>query len=292
MNHAQLALASLLVALGAGDSTDIRTVPADLQVPALEHGPAAAGKRMQEVLPEYASTNVHHVTYLPSDWHPSRRYPVIVEFAGNGNYRNQFGDISQGRVEDSKLGYGISAGKGFVWVCLPYLNHQGTENVITWWGDPPRYDPHETVEYCKKAIPWICEQYNGAPDQVVLTGFSRGAIACNFLGLHDPEIAKLWCAFVPYSHYDGVVGWAYPSSDRAAALDRLRRLGDRPQFICAETGSGKHAVNVTREYLKATGVTGSFTFRSTGFRNHNNAWILRPSQARDDLRRWVESVLR
>jgi galactonate dehydratase len=27
---------------------------------------------------------------------------------------------------------------------------------------------------------------------VILTGFSRGAIACNYIGLHDAEIAKLW----------------------------------------------------------------------------------------------------
>ena len=62
------------------------------------------------MIPQYSNTNVYHVTYLPTDWRPGKRYPVIVEYAGNGNYTNRFGDVSTGRVEDSRLGYGISAG--------------------------------------------------------------------------------------------------------------------------------------------------------------------------------------
>ena len=51
----------------------------------------------------------------------------------------------------------------------------------------------------------VCEQYGGDRAAVILTGFSRGAIACNYLGLHNEEIAGLWRAFIPYSHYDGVI---------------------------------------------------------------------------------------
>jgi hypothetical protein len=126
----------------------------------------------------------------------------------------------------------------------------------------------------------------------VLTGFSRGAIACNFIGLHDSENAALWCAFVPFSHYDGVVDWGYSGADRAAALQRLKLLGNRPQFICAEEGSGNHSVVATKEYLAATGHQGLFTFRGIGFRNHNDRWILRPSRARDELRSWVRDAVK
>jgi len=31
---------------------------------------------------------------------------------------------------------------------------------------------------------------------VILSGFSRGAIGCNYLGLHNEEIAGLWLAFI------------------------------------------------------------------------------------------------
>ena len=224
---------------------------------------------------------------MPKDWQPGKRYPVIVEYAGNGPYQNRFGDISTGHPEGSKMGYGITGGRGFIWVCIPYLNTDGNRNVTQWWGDKPKNDPQPTLAYCKKVVPWICRQYGGDPGRVVLCGFSRGAIACNYLGLHDDEIAKLWRAFIPYSHYDGVRRWGYPGSDKAAALKRLQRLGARPQFICHE-GKG---VSATKQYLKETGIAGNFTIHATGFRNHNDAWLLRPSPVRKTLRSWLETVL-
>jgi hypothetical protein len=65
------------------------------------------------------------------DWKPGRRYPVIVEYAGNGNYANKYGDVSTGEVEGSKLGYGISGGNGFIWICLPYVNTLENKNQPT-----------------------------------------------------------------------------------------------------------------------------------------------------------------
>lgn len=267
---------------------DISTVPADLVLPKLASGNPAAGKRVKQVHPDWKQTKVYHLLYLPKDWQPGKRYPVIVEYAGNGPYQNRFGDLSTGHPEGSKMGYGITAGRGFIWVCIPYLNSAGTRNVTQWWGDKPTHDPQQTLAYCKKVVPWICQHYGGDPKRVVLCGFSRGAIACNYLGLYDDEIARLWRAFIPYSHYDGVHRWGYPGSDKASALKRLQRLGARPQFICHE-GAG---VSATRHYLKETGVAGNFTIRATGFRNHNDAWLLRPSPARKALRAWLETVLR
>ena len=135
-------------------------------------------------------------------------------------------------------------------------------------------------------------KYGGDPKRVVLCGFSRGAIACNYIGLHDDAIAKLWRAFIPYAHYDGVnERWGYPGADRAAAKKRLHLLGTRPQFICQETSTGRTSLAATRAYLKTTGFSGSFTFQSTGFRNHNDAWLLRPGPARAALRQWLNTAL-
>ncbi len=287
-----LLLPATLTVLNSEELPDIRSVTPDLQPPRLVTSGGSAGQRFKEVIPDYKNTNAHHVTYLPTDWRPGVVYPVIVEYAGNGGYRSRFGDRSTGSVEDSVLGYGLSAGSGFIWVCLPYLDGAGNDNVAVWWGDSPQYDPSHTIDYCVKVVPWICEKYGGDPRRVVLTGFSRGAIACNYIGLHSPKIAKLWCAFIPFSHYDGVVAWNYPGSDRSSALIRLQRLGDRPQLICAEGHRGNQSIQATRKYIKSTGVTGNFTFRGTGFRNHNDAWILRPSPARDEVRRWLRKVVK
>src|SRR4029078_13548098 len=108
-------------------------------------------------------------------------------------------------------------------------NRMERRNESQWWGDA-----QATVDYCKKAVKLVCGRYGGDPKALVLAGFSPGAIACNYIGLRDDEIAALWRGFIPYSHYDGVRGWPYSDSDRASALVRLKRLGNRPQFIIHE----------------------------------------------------------
>ena len=213
---------------------------------------------------------------------------MIVEFAGNGPFRSRQGDISTGHVEGSNLGYGISAGRDHIWLCLPYLDNTGRTNVTQWWGTKPTYDPGPTLRHALAVVHDVCERFQGDTNRLVLCGFSRGAIACNYLGLHDDEIAPLWRAFIPYSHYDGVkIHWPYPHDDRESALVRLRRLKGRPQFVCGE-GSG---TETTRAWIESTGIKGDFTFASTGFINHNDAWTLRPSPARTRLRRWLNEVL-
>ncbi|MBM51136.1 MAG: hypothetical protein CMP27_15025 [Roseibacillus sp.] len=267
---------------------DISTVKPDLAVPDLSEKPPGAGRRVKAVLPGYEGTGVYHLLYLPSDWLPGRRYPVLVEYAGNGPYRDRNRDVSSGRVEGSRMGYGISGGERYIWLCLPYLDGEGRANVRRWWGSKPEHDPQPTVNYCRQAVKHICSEFGGDQERLVLCGFSRGAIACNFIGLHDDQVASLWKAFVPYSHYDGVRRWGYPGSDRAAALGRLRRLGPRPQFVC----SGGSQFKETARFLAEAGVKGNFTFRGTGFRNHSDAWLLRPSPVRRELRSWLARVLK
>ena len=271
----------------AGQTSDIRDVAPDLTTPKMETAEPAAGRRVKQTLPAYRDTKVYHALYLPTNWRAGRRYPILVELAGNGPYKSGYGDVSTGFVEGSNLGYGISAGKDYLWLCLPYLNNAATANVRQWWGDRPKRDPGPTLKYMQEAVAWVCREYGGDADRVVLCGFSRGAIACNYLGLHNDRVAKLWRAFVVYSHYDGVRRWGYAHDDRESAKRRLRRLGDRPQFICHE-GAG---LTATKKYLTETGVAGNFTFMPTGYRNHNDAWTLRPGKAREALRDWVRQVV-
>lgn len=271
-----------------GALRDIREIEPDLVMPPLVSGEPAPGKRVRQTHPDWRDTEVYHVLHLPANWTPDRRWPVLVEFAGNGPYQNRFGDVSTGQVEGSKLGYGISAGRDHIWLCLPYLDDTGRTNVTRWWGTKPAHDPGPTIRHTMVVIRDVCQRFYGDTNRLVLCGFSRGAIACNFIGLHNEEIAKLWRAFIPYSHYDGVrTGWPYPGADRESALARLRRLRGRPQFICGESNNAFE----TRDWLAATGITGDFTFVSTGFRNHDDAWTLRPSPAREQLRAWLKRVL-
>lgn len=266
---------------GAGDLPDLGSLPADLVVPPLAEGPPARGRRVRVVAPEYAGTAVHHALYLPTDWAPGGCWPVLVEYAGNGPYRNEFGDTCTGKVEDCSLGYGISGGRGFIWLCLPCISADRQHNQLQWWGDV-----EATVAYCKSVVPRVCRDYGGAAQAVVLAGFSRGAIACNYLGLHDDVIAALWRGFVCHSHYDGVRAWGYEGDDRAAAAVRIRRLGNRPQFISQEVST-----EATREYLAGVCPQGRFRYVDLAYRNHTDRWVLRDTAERRQLRDWLRDTL-
>lgn len=287
--YLRLVLAIALIGHGAHvqaakpDLPDLDTIPADLTVPITSKGRPLPGLRVRQSSPGWESTQVHHTLYLPRDWVVGRTFPVIVEYPGNGNYRNAFGDVSTGRVGDCHLGYGITGGAGFIWIAMPFVlvTEGRKENSVTWWGDVV-----ETKRYCVATIRDVCARFGGDSDRVILCGFSRGAIACNFIGLHDDEIAKLWRGFICHSHYDGVrETWPYVEADRASALARLRRLGGRPQFISHE-GSTRQ----TELYLQSTGIQGRWTFEPIPFRNHSDQWVLRDIPSRQRVREWLHVV--
>lgn len=279
---AALLFTQLTVAALADSYPDISTVPADLTVPPIESGHPRAGARVAVTPPEYKDTAVHHVLYLPVNWQTEKRFAVLVEYAGNGNYRNKYGDVSTGEVEGSKLGYGISGGRDYIWLCLPYISEDGAKNQTVWWGDIKA-----TVAYAKREVTRVCEQWGGDPGKIVLCGFSRGAIACGYIGLHDEEVAAIWRAFIPYSHYDGVREWDYPDSDKTAARTRLQRIAGRPSFIIDESNS----LAKTRAYIESTGIDAPFTYYPLSFRNHNDAWALRDIPARHAVRNWLKKTL-
>ena len=218
--------------------------------PMLVGEPPAAGRRVAVTPSEYGGTGVHHALWLPSDWDPdwkrqTKTWPVIVEYTGNLSPEHG----STGRVQDAGLGYGLTGGR-FIWVVLPYVAVDGMHNEVTWWGDV-----EATVDYAKRNVPRICAEFGGDPAQVLLCGFSRGAIGVNFLGLHDDAIATLWCGFVTHDHYDGVQEWPGTSwgapleAYRRGAVERLGRLEGRPVLVC-EGGSTAR----TKAWLDSSGV--------------------------------------
>lgn len=245
-------------------------VVTDLIVPAVTDGTPTPGARVRQFNNDYIGSKVYHTLYLPTDWKPDQKYPVIVEYAGN-KWRT-----SLGTVEGSSLGYGITVGKGVIWICMPYVNQQEMRNQETWWGDVDA-----TVAYCKHTVKRICNEYGGDSDNLFIAGFSRGAIACNFIGLHDDQIASLWRGFICHSHYDGVRKWGYPNSDRPAAAERLSRLGNRPQFISQE-----NSTEATQTYLKEAYPTGNFTFAPLKGVPHTDTWVLENRSERTALREW------
>lgn len=270
---------------------------ADLALPPLtEQGPQP-GKRATVTAPEYAGTKVHHLIALPDDWTPDwkargKRWPVIAEYTGN--YFPTSG--STGEIEGAGLGYGIARGKA-IWVVLPYVAKDHLKNEITWWGDIDA-----TVGYVKTNIPRICAEFGGDAKRVVLCGFSRGAIGVSFLGLHDDEIAKLWCGLWAHDHFDGVTAWNTPWGSplvryREEAAVRLRRLQGRPVLI-----SQAYPGNQTRDFVEPLAAKnvdyltidmGALygKFPNDAVKHpHNDRWPLRDCAPTGVARAWFERV--
>ena len=270
---------------------------ADLVLPPLTEQDPQPGKRAAVTTTEYAGTKVHHLIALPDDWTPNwkalgKNWPVIAEYTGN--YFPTSG--STGEIEGASLGFGISRGKA-IWVVLPYVAKDHQKNEITWWGDIDA-----TVSYAKTNIPRICAEFGGDPKRVVLCGFSRGAIGVSFLGLHDDEIANLWCGLWAHDHFDGVKVWTAPwgaplARYREEATIRLRRLNERPVLI-----TQAHAGDETRRFVEPIApknvdyltidmgaLYGKFPNESVKH-SHNDRWPLRDCAATNVTRAWFEKI--
>ncbi|QDT92989.1 hypothetical protein [Gimesia algae] len=277
-----LTLHNVTSRLYASEPVNIHSQPNDLQVPGVLKIKPLPGKRVWQQNPGFEQTEIAHALYLPPDWKPENKYPVIMEYPGNGGFSNALNDVSTGRVQDCKLGYGLSAGKGMIWVSLPFVDPNTGKHALKWWGDPAA-----TADYCKQTVARICREFGGDPENVFLTGFSRGAIACNYIGLRDDEIAALWKGMLPHSHYDGVRKWNYPDSDAASARKRLARLGRRPQFITQEK-----TTRATEDYLKNSESQGQFTFMAIPYPNHSDEWVLKDFPERARARQWLADCLK
>ncbi|MBN2449551.1 MAG: hypothetical protein JXR77_04140 [Lentisphaeria bacterium] len=266
------------------------TAPGEFLVtPSMTDDDPAPGRRVRQVAPEYRGTEVHHALYLPVDWRPGGRYPVLVEYTGN-----LFPACgSTGRVEDANLGYGLTGGRRFLWMVLPCVEKGRTRNAVTWWGDR-----EATVAYCKANLPRLCREFGGDPDNVFLCGFSRGAIAVSYIGLADAEIAALWKGFLTHDHFDGQRPWPYPESDRDSALRRLARLHGRPVLVC-----NAGLTPAMKEYLEPHQDLARFAFLdipvSRIFRipegkvihPHTDLWMCKDSPSRRQAREWLDEAL-
>ena len=288
---------------------DVLSIAADLEHQTIAAGEPRPGVVAWDRLPDSIGTEVAHTVYLPPGWTPGRSYPVIVEYLGN-----------TARVRDLRaIGYPLCAKAEMIWVVLPFVAAGRTADTPTWWGDVDA-----TVEYAKQAVPAVCARWGGDPKRVVLAGSSRGAIACNYIGLHDDEIATLWQAMIIVSHYDDMhIPWGMSPEEQRRAPERVKRLGRVPQLIVGEHtvlpqpwgdtslrgrierdrlttfAAAKQALGLkpmlevekTRRFLREHHPNGDYTFIDLPWVNHESAAFLRDTPERETMRRWLEAVV-
>ncbi|MFM1802211.1 MAG: hypothetical protein RJA81_1563 [Planctomycetota bacterium] len=267
-----------------------------LNIPEMQESAPAAGRRVKIVAPEYRNTAVHHSLYLPKDWKPGRNYPVIVEYAGNS-----FPAAGcTGEVGDAGLGFGLSQGQ-FIWVVLPFIEKDHQSNAKNWWGDELA-----TVEYCKRNVQRVLREFDGDPDNVFLCGFSRGAIAVNYIGLYDEDISRIWAGFISHDHYDGQREWKNTSwgspleKYQKSAITRLSRIQGRPVLIMQADSADS-----IRLYLKDYAEKNSMTFLDVPMKNifpdlpfqgivhpHNDRWLLFENSYASFAKQWLTDQLK
>ena len=184
-------------------------------------------------------------------------------------------------MEGSSQGYGISLGR-YIVVDLPFVSANHQYNEVGWWGDAAA-----TVGYAKQAVPNVIATYGGNPNQVLLTGFSRGAIAVSYIGLYDDQIASLWTAFYSHCIFDGMIEWIGTtwgsplSVYRQSAITRLNRLKGRPILISdfIHTGNASFPYQYlpssawTQLQVDMTSIFGAIP-NSAVMSPHNDKWAL------------------
>lgn len=261
----------------------------------------------------YQGSSLYHKVYLPTDWVPRGNYPVIIEYLGNS-----------GKVASAPgMTWALTNGQGYITVTLPFVKDDLTD-TDAWWGSIlpyqtawkwNRFGVDKTVEYAKAAVPAICQKWGGDPTKVLLVGFSRGAIACNYVGLHDDAIAKLWRGMITISHYDdGHVDWLMTPGEKALAPQRLLRLGTIPQLICTEftptrqtnaTISGlnfdqvktlwklvpKTVKEETESFIDANYPQGNISYLYFPYMNHTLDYVYHDIPERALLRDWMRNLL-
>lgn len=215
-----------------------------LAVPEVTDGQPSPGKRVRCQLDSCKGTEIYHILCLPKNWQPGRRYPILVEYTGNVFYYKYC--HSTGRTEQGNMAYGLSRGEDFICINMPFISPDGRHEQIDGWGSVDK-----TVDYCLATVQEVCEQYGGDGSAVIVTGFSRGLYACNYIALRNEKIADVWLAFVgdPQKQWMDGKGW---NNCGIGWDDRAKRIRGRSCFLENPELGGAH---VDIQYLEDSAST-------------------------------------
>ena len=243
-----------------------------MELPPIEECQPTAGKRVRYHLARDNPAKIYCIVYLPEDWKPGGKYPVIAEYPGNIFFVS--GCYSPGLPEQCAIGYGMTEGKGAIWISLPFIDRQMDSIVESGWGNPD-----DTVEYCMEVLQDVCFKFGGDPENLVLTGFSRGAIACGFIGLRNEKIARLWKGLHLCQHYDGD-GWNGATMDNA--IERAGRFRGKAVF---NTDNSEEKMKPLIKAMRAPAV-----FVKSGLGAHSTAMFLDDRESTKRLRQWFREL--
>ena len=273
VRKAAAGMAIRVAGLSATGKVEPWTRPAGrIEVPVVVEGPAAPGRRVRYQIAGDEGSPIVCLLHLPDDWRPGDEYPVIVEYPGNVFYAK--GCYSTGLPDQCGIGYGMARGREAIWVSMPFIDRKTNAIVENGWGNPD-----DTAEYCVRVVDDVCRNFGGDRRAVILTGFSRGAIACGFIGLRNDRIAALWKGFHLCQHYDGD-GWNGATLD--GALERANRFRGSAVF---------HTDNPADRVRPLTDIMNvPTTFVNSGLGSHSIAMFLDDRESTQQVRRWFAEL--
>lgn len=259
--------------VAAGSSAAFVPPTNRLIVPPIEDSPPAAGRRVRYRLRGDARSAIYCILHLPEDWSVGKRYPLVVEYPGNIYFTP--GCYSTGLPDQCVIGFGMTKGRQAICLSLPFIDRSADQIAENAWGVPD-----DTVEYALRAVNEVCEAWGADRERIVLTGFSRGALACGFIGLRDDRIAALWRGFHACQHYDGD-GWN--GATMATALERAKRFRGKSVF---QTDNSEELFRPVMEQMRTPA-----TFVQSGLGAHACAMFLDDRPSTQQLRRWFRELV-
>jgi len=251
-----------------GQAPEWQRPPGRIDVPVVEDATPAPGKRVRYRLAGDETSGIYSVLNLPEDWQPGKKYPVIVEYPGNFFFGPQC--FSSGLPDQCVIGYGMTKGRGAICLGLPFIDGPTGTIAENGWGNAD-----DTAEYALRIVTDVCDNFGGDRDNVVLTGFSRGAIACGYIGLRNDRIAALWKGFHACQHYDGA-NWN--GSTIPDAIERASRFKGKAIF---HTDNSQEKFQPVMDVMDTT-----ITWAHSGLGYHSTAMFLDDRASTQQLRQW------
>ena len=255
-----------------GDAPLWQRPPHKMDLPSMEDTAPAPGKRVRFRLAGDGD-RIYAVLNLPTDWTPNAQFPVIVEYPGNFFFSPEC--YSSGLPDQCVIGYGITRGKGAICLSMPFVDRAAGKIAEDGWGNAD-----DTADYALRMVEEVCTRFGGDRQNVLLTGFSRGAIACGYIGLRNDRIAALWKGFHACQHYDGD-GWR--GATLPGALERAARFRGQAVF---HTDNPQKTFQPLMDVMKVP-----VKWTQSGLRFHSTAMFLDDRPSTQELRNWFWNLV-
>lgn len=246
---------------------------AHLIVPSLSEGEPSAGKKVRVYLAE----SLYYTVYLPYEYDSYKKWPVIFELPG-AKYSAKGYELS-GYPDEITMGYGLSKGKDYILVCAPILYDK---NKINFW-DACKRNPEwlkNTTDCWLTILNDLNHRFSIDNDNIILCGFSRGAIATIYIGNSTDEISKKWKAYYAHDWFDGGEG-----------IDiRLDRTNNKRVLITCREGwcaPWQLSMNAYKYLLKKKWPVTFFDIPNI---SHTTNWLLEDSDYANRARIWLMEV--